>query len=165
HPFADGNGRVARALASVFTYRAISVPFLVLFEHRQPYYDALSAADKGDSGPFVTFSLDRVLDAIKLVDESMRGALVPDPEVAADALRGLYVTKGGYSHAEVDEAGKKLVKAVAAELRRVASDFAKGQIAITPSRVSGALANPLPRSEERRVGKECRSAGSRDETR
>ena len=74
----------------------------------------------------------------------MRGALVPDPEVAADALRGLYVTKGGYSHAEVDEAGKKLVEAVAAELRRVASDFAKGQIAITPSRVSGALANPLP---------------------
>jgi Fic family protein len=26
HPFADGNGRVARALASAFTYRAISMP-------------------------------------------------------------------------------------------------------------------------------------------
>jgi Fic family protein len=144
HPFADGNGRVARALASVFTYRAISVPFLVLFEHRRPYYDALSAADKGDAGPFVTFSLDRVLDAIKLVDESMRGALVPDPEVAADALRGLYVTKGGYSHAEVDEAGKKLLKAVASELTRVAPDFAKGQISISPGRGLGALASPLP---------------------
>ncbi len=30
HPFADGNGRVARALASVFTYRAISMPIMIL---------------------------------------------------------------------------------------------------------------------------------------
>jgi len=131
---------VWRALASVFTYQAISVPFLVLFEHRRPYYDALSAADKG---PFVTFSLDRVLDAIKLVDESMRSALVPDPGAAADALRQLYVTKGGYSHAEVDEAGKKLVEAVAAELTRVAPDFAKGQISIRAGHGPGALGHPL----------------------
>ena len=42
HPFADGNGRVARALSSVFTYRAQSVPLLILFERRNEYIDALS---------------------------------------------------------------------------------------------------------------------------
>jgi Fic family protein len=33
HPFTDGNGRVARALASAFTYRAISMPIIILSEH------------------------------------------------------------------------------------------------------------------------------------
>jgi Fic family protein len=144
HPFADGNGRVARALASVFTYRSISVPYLVLFEHRRPYYEALSGADQGDLSPFVAFSLARVLDAITLVDESMRGALARDPGEAADDLHQLYVTKGGYSHGEVDAAGKKLVEAMAGELTRVAPGFAKGHISIDPSRGGGALMPPLP---------------------
>jgi Fic family protein len=144
HPFADGNGRVARALASVFTYRAISVPYLVLFEHRGSYYEALAAADKGNPVPFVTFSLARVLDAITLVDESMRGALVRDPSEAAEALQQLYVTKGGYSHGEVDVAGKKLVEAMAGEFTRIAPSFTKGHISISPSRGGGALTSPLP---------------------
>lgn len=144
HPFADGNGRVARALASVFTYRSISVPYLVLFEHRRAYYEALSAGDKGDFAPFVTFSLARVLDAITLVDESMRGALAGDPVAVAEDLQQLYVTKGGYSHGEVDHAGKKLVEAMAGELTRVAPAFAKGHVSISPSRGGGALSSPLP---------------------
>lgn len=34
HPFAEGNGRVARALASVFLYRGVDVP-LVVFSDQQ----------------------------------------------------------------------------------------------------------------------------------
>jgi Fic family protein len=41
HPFSDGNGRVARALASVFVYRARSIPFLVLADQLPPYFAAL----------------------------------------------------------------------------------------------------------------------------
>jgi Fic family protein len=48
HPFADGNGRVARALASAFTYRAISMPIMILSEHKESYLDALEAADQGN---------------------------------------------------------------------------------------------------------------------
>jgi fido (protein-threonine AMPylation protein) len=44
HPFADGNGRVARALASAYLYRPNSVPFLMSADQRTPYFDALSAA-------------------------------------------------------------------------------------------------------------------------
>jgi Fic family protein len=42
HPFADGNGRVARALASAFTYRAMSMPIVILSEHKTSYLDALA---------------------------------------------------------------------------------------------------------------------------
>jgi Fic family protein len=48
HPFADGNGRVARALASVFTYRAYSVPVLILAESRNDYLTNLEAADRSN---------------------------------------------------------------------------------------------------------------------
>ncbi len=45
HPFADGNGRVARALASAYLYRGGEVPFLVFADERIAYFEALSAAD------------------------------------------------------------------------------------------------------------------------
>src|SRR5438105_1024423 len=40
HPFADVNGRVARALASAYLYRASSVPFMVFADERCCYQDA-----------------------------------------------------------------------------------------------------------------------------
>jgi Fic family protein len=57
HPFADGNGRVARAVASVFLYRARSIPLLMLVEHRPEYFTTLQAADRRAFQPFVDFSL------------------------------------------------------------------------------------------------------------
>jgi Fic family protein len=73
HPFADGNGRVARALASAFTYRAISMPIVILSEHKGTYLDALESADGGNYRSFVDFMLDRVLDTITLVSEGLLG--------------------------------------------------------------------------------------------
>src|SRR3954469_21514456 len=53
HPFADGNGRVARAIASTFFYRTQSIP-LVIFENQRPgYLDSLRAADLGDFRPVI----------------------------------------------------------------------------------------------------------------
>jgi len=142
HPFADGNGRVARALASVYTYRAASVPFLVLFEHRHAYYEALAAADHNVLEPFVSFSLARVLDAITLVDESIRTALVPDPGAAAEDLQRLYVTKGGYSQADVDLAGNTLIEAVADELRRIVPEYTNDHVRIEVGTGFGAPSPP-----------------------
>ena len=65
HPFVDGNGRVARALASTFTYRAISMPIVILSEHKNVYLDALESADGGDFQAFVDFMLARALDTIR----------------------------------------------------------------------------------------------------
>ena len=64
HPFADGNGRVARALASVFTYRASAIPLVVHADQRAEYFDALAAADRGDLSAFVGFVLRAAVDTM-----------------------------------------------------------------------------------------------------
>lgn len=108
HPFADGNGRVARALASVYTYRAANIPLLILVDNVSEYYNSLEEADKGNFSSFVSFALERVVDTILLVNESLKAATFPEPAKAYEKLSNLYVTKGGYTHAQVDEAGYTL---------------------------------------------------------
>jgi Fic family protein len=111
HPFADGNGRVARALASAFTYRAISMPIVILSEQRNAYLTALEGADAGDFQAFVDFMLARSLDTIGLVDESLHSAIAQSAEQSAEAIQSLYVTRGGYTHEQVDQIGMKLLTA------------------------------------------------------
>lgn len=121
HPFADGNGRVARALASCFTYRAISMPIVILSEHKDGYLDALEGADKGDYQLFVDFMLARSLDTISLVNDSMLGASSPSAEQSVEEIKKLYLTKGGYTQDEVDAAGTELIQFVLSELKSLAA--------------------------------------------
>lgn len=51
HPFQDGNGRVARAIASLVLLRAGWFPLVVRAKERSDYIDTLEAADTGDLGP------------------------------------------------------------------------------------------------------------------
>lgn len=110
HPFADGNGRMARALASVFTYREASIPYLVLSEDRESYFDALANADAGDVQSFVDFSFERCLSAIELVEQSMRTAQGPGIDKTLAGLGDLYVTSGGYAQEQVDTAATVLMQ-------------------------------------------------------
>jgi Fic family protein len=109
HPFADGNGRVARALASVYTCRAKSVPLLILVEHRGLYFQALEAADRGEFNEFVQFIGDRAVDAMRLFEESLTTARAADPEATLARLKALYRSNRGYTHSELDEAGAVLL--------------------------------------------------------
>lgn len=123
HPFADGNGRVARALASTFTYRAISMPIVILSEHKNAYLNALESADASDYQIFVDFMLARSLDTIKLVDQSVTAATVPSADQSLAAIGALYVTSGGYTHEEVDKAGFQLAQAFAEELKKARRNY------------------------------------------
>jgi Fic family protein len=80
HPFADGNGRVARALASVFFYRAESIPLVIFSNQRPAYLDALATADRGDYGEVISFFMDRGIDTMQLVVEGLMTAEGPKPE-------------------------------------------------------------------------------------
>ncbi|MCL2783732.1 MAG: Fic family protein [Propionibacteriaceae bacterium] len=71
HPFADGNGRVARALASVFLYHRPGVPLVIFADQRDSYVDALEAADALEPNNFVDFITQRVIDTVQLVQLTM----------------------------------------------------------------------------------------------
>jgi Fic family protein len=68
HPFADGNGQVARALVSVFTYRSHGAPILILAENQEEYPTSLDHPRHGT-----------VPDAIELVQS---GEVDPETVVA-----------------------------------------------------------------------------------
>lgn len=53
HPFQDGNGRVARTLASLVFLRAGWFPLVINRDTRDDYIDALEKADAGDLRPLV----------------------------------------------------------------------------------------------------------------
>jgi hypothetical protein len=64
HPFIDGNGRVARALSSLYTYRHCGLPLVIYADRKQAYFQALEATDKGKPQMFVDYIADRMEDTI-----------------------------------------------------------------------------------------------------
>jgi Fic family protein len=58
HPYQDGNGRVARALASLIFIKRGWFPVVVMRDDRSRYIDALEVADKGDLRYLVSFFVD-----------------------------------------------------------------------------------------------------------
>lgn len=137
HPFADGNGRVARALASAFTYRAISMPIMILSEHKEAYLDALEGADGGEYQRFVDFMLDRSTDTITLVNESMLGAISPTPEQGVEAIDRLFTTKGGYEQQDVDARGAALQGLLMDEFTKVFSRNSSSNVRYQASFIDG----------------------------
>lgn len=75
HPFADGNGRVARALAFAFIYRSNLVPALVLDGARGSYVRSLERADDGEFRPFIDHVMGCAIEAAAAVCEDIRRAL------------------------------------------------------------------------------------------
>jgi hypothetical protein len=112
HPFTDGNGRVARALASVYLFRAASVPLLVFGDQKREYLDGLAEADEGDCARFAGFVLDRAEAAMLLAADSL-GAGAED---RLAALRGLAAAPGAAPEARTGRLGSALLDAVASAL-------------------------------------------------
>ncbi len=107
HPFADGNGRAARALSSVFLYRAAGIPLVIFSDQQEQYWDALAAADQGRPDVFVGFIDDRALDTMALVTSRLREAKSPLDQQAV-AIRSRFQAHGGLSHADVQALGQRL---------------------------------------------------------
>ncbi len=73
HPFADGNGRVARAVASLVFIKAGWFPLIVKREDRDRYIEALEEADREDLRPLIGMFV-----------EAQRNALIQASEAAYD---------------------------------------------------------------------------------
>jgi prophage maintenance system killer protein len=132
HPFADGNGRLARTVASVFLMRAAGLPLIVFAEQWPAYYQALRlATQQGDRqalADFVCVAAMSVMDlAANLVARPAAGSLAAD---ALAALAGL--TDAG---TVADEAARALSETAGIELREALFSAPRGvRIAITASR-------------------------------
>ena len=64
HPFQDGNGRVARTIASLVFLRAGLFPLVIRESDREDYIAALEEADKEDIAPLVKIFAKRQRDSI-----------------------------------------------------------------------------------------------------
>ena len=87
HPFQDGNGRVARALASLVLIREGWFPLVIATSDRQCYLDNLASADEGDLRPlaaqFATVQRLWFRKAIGIGEEVRRSAHRTDQLIAA----------------------------------------------------------------------------------
>lgn len=112
HPFADGNGRVARALASTFFYRAQSIP-LVIFENQRPaYLDSLRAADQGNFKRVISFFLDRGIDTMQLVSESLMTAAAPQADAMAERITRTAAAWKSLSESAVEAISQRILREV-----------------------------------------------------
>lgn len=125
HPFADGNGRVARALASAYLYRSPGVPLVVFADQRDRYLDALEIVDAGNPAPFVSFVEQRAIDAVELVLGTLPSRVPPAAESLAKAS-GRANGRGGLTADQIDALVGRLLKlaegAFSARCREVLPD-------------------------------------------
>lgn len=119
HPFADGNGRVARALASAYLYRAPGVPLVVFADQKGAYIDALEKADAGDPLPLVEFLAERVVDTIQMVRTEMNRQPGPSLQERMKAFQSSLVGPGGLLHSEIDALAQRILQAFAASVQKV----------------------------------------------
>jgi Fic family protein len=64
HPFADGNGRVARAMASLPLYGAVELPLVLTPRTRREYLTSLERATRGEQRGLVDFVFQRSVEAM-----------------------------------------------------------------------------------------------------
>lgn len=117
HPFQDGNGRVARILASIYLLRAASIPLFIYDDERLPYFDALAAADRDDRQAFVNFVERISLDTLGFASDLARRTASP-----------LTVTQPRERIAEdISLAARRLDELVASEFRRLGDTISVGK--------------------------------------
>lgn len=96
HPFQDGNGRVARALASLVFLRTGWFPLVINRDIREVYIKALESADRGDLAPllnlFRKIQKDAFVKALSLSEDALKQT-EPLDQVLARAAEKLHQRK------------------------------------------------------------------------
>lgn len=113
HPFQDGNGRVARAIASLVLIRAGWFPLVVTRDDRSRYIDALEAADSGELAPLVQLVavIERraFVHALSIAEQVQREAERVDQMI--DAIGDMFNKRDEVIKSEFDQAKETAVTA------------------------------------------------------
>ena len=94
HPFADGNGRVARALASLVFIRAGAFPLIVKRDDRVRYIESLEKADGRDLRPLVAMFVEAQRTALLQASEAAYTVTPLSLDQAVAAARDRLVQRG-----------------------------------------------------------------------
>ena len=106
HPFQDGNGRIARAIASLVLISAGWFPLVVTRYDRARYIDTLDSANDGDLGPLIRLiaelQRDRFVQAIGITEEIRREHL--HVEQVLDLIGDMFSDDSGPAQADLGQA-------------------------------------------------------------
>ncbi len=91
HPYPDGNGRIARALATLVLIKGGHFPLTILTEQRQRYFDSLLTADRGNLSQFVCWIRYLQGEELGVLSEGARPKEPPISDVTNidDAIRAI----------------------------------------------------------------------------
>ncbi|GHU29299.1 hypothetical protein FACS189497_07020 [Betaproteobacteria bacterium] len=136
HPFQDGNGRVARALASLVFLREGLFPLVVRESDRKEYIEALETADGGDLSSLVSFfarqQRDSILKAIGLEQQVQQSKQADQIISSALAILKSNLSEEKKKLPRVFEHAEKLFSVVNSKFKELATSL-NGQIrSLTP---------------------------------
>ncbi len=136
HPFQDGNGRVARALASLVYLREGLFPLVIRDSDRQEYIGALETADAGDLSPLVLLFARRQKEAILKalgLEQQVQQSKYAEQIIssALELLKSKYAKETQKISAVYDHADK-LFSVVEDRFRALISDLDAKLRALTP---------------------------------
>ncbi|MEN9612599.1 MAG: hypothetical protein RLZZ628_3413 [Bacteroidota bacterium] len=80
HPFADGNGRMARILMNLILMQQRHLPVIVPQKDRNDYYDALAKADVNDFEFFIHYNCELLIHSMEIYLRGARGESIEDPD-------------------------------------------------------------------------------------
>ena len=140
HPFQDGNGRVARALASLVFLRQGWFPLIIHRDQRTDYIDALEVADRGN-----------LLPLIEMFAATQRKAFVNALGIAREVLRAgehldqMVAAIGDHFRKRDEALARNMVQA------KDHADALWSQAGITFAKASGQLGEAIRGPSERNV--------------
>jgi fido (protein-threonine AMPylation protein) len=129
HPFQDGNGRVARCLATLIFIRAKWFPLVVTRDDRVPYIESLEKADHGDLQPLVNLCAKaqrRAFVRSLSLSEQVLAEQRPISGILAsvkDELKGRQAAKIEEARAGVEHLARRLFGAAQQRLNAVTNEI------------------------------------------
>jgi len=132
HPFQDGNGRIARAIATLVFLRAGWFPLVIVDDIRKKYIEASEQADAGDLRPMIELFADRQIKAFRQAlsiseDVGMENSIQYIIEKSLERLRKRRTPS------LVFDISRKLEDFTRQRLREVAHDLSNALQEIEPS--------------------------------
>ncbi len=137
HPFQDGNGRLARAIASMVFVRAHWFPLVIRRDDRSLYISSLEAADDGDLAPLVGLF-------VKVEKRAFRQALSISENVLTTDIRAAELVKSAAERLRARQRGKEEELAAVLDVAQQLSDFAHSRLQRVQDQISEALVSIDP---------------------